>query len=364
MTRPKLLAPKRCLCLVVLVLAGCKEEPKSESKPERQEDGGAANLGPAVDPNIAKAVAQAARGNDTPTGSMKLANAPPESGVFAPGEADKHIGAGKPTTIAVGSEGTAPKISLASRAPRPGTLSEAVLQLSVRTGPRSALPTIDFSVSFDVTPPKAESAGSPTEVTARVTAAKLAADQPGRLPEGVDKEIAKFKGSRVQYQVAPDGSGYGFSAEPAQGLEGGLARVVRSLGEVLALVHLPYPKQPVGTGAYWMVSSRERYTGADVLSYRMVKLEKIEAGRATLSVNTKRYVAGGQVDFPGLPPHKVDQYQGMEKGEIVVSSETGALVEGEFQQGMIAVLAPDGEVDKRLNVQFDVIARVVFTGGH
>ena len=132
---------------------------------------------------------------------------------------------------------------------------------------------------------------------ARITTAKLARDQPGRLPPGVEAEVAKIEGSRVRYQVDARGIGSGFVAEPRPGLEGGLAQVVSGVRNLLRMLHLPIPSQPVGEGAFWMVTAREPFGGLDTIAYRMFRVTKVEEATVALTVNTKRYTAGGQVDF-------------------------------------------------------------------
>jgi hypothetical protein len=51
-----------------------------------------------------------------------------------------------------------------------------------------------------------------------------------------------------------------------------------------------------------MATTREGVYGLDLVTYRMVKVEKLEGDNVTLSVNTKRYASSNRFDFTGLPP--------------------------------------------------------------
>jgi hypothetical protein len=51
-----------------------------------------------------------------------------------------------------------------------------------------------------------------------------------------------------------------------------------------------------------MATTREGVYGLDLVTYRMVKVEKVEGQTVTLSVNTKRYASSNRFDFTGLPP--------------------------------------------------------------
>jgi hypothetical protein len=342
-------------------LAACEEKSKSDAESSAASaDAGART--PAVDPNLAEAITEVAQ---QPGGPELGGKGPPQTGVFEPGVADKQLPLGSPPQLTLGSEGSAPKVALFTELVRPGKKREAAVRVSVRTGPRAAMPTIDFLVVFDATQAKTEDDGKergPSSVVARVTSAKPAAEQPGMLPEGVANEVAKLKGSQIEYQLNANGGAQGIRAMPSKGMDGALGRVVEALGEVLATVHVPYPDKPVGQGAYWMVASREIYAGVDTLAYRMFKVEKLEGENATLSVNTKRYVAAGQLSFPGLPPHRVDEFQATGRGELSVRAGAG-LDQVRLNEAMMTNLAPGSDPGRRITAQFDVTTQFAFASG-
>jgi hypothetical protein len=110
-----------------------------------------------------------------------------------------------------------------------------------------------------------------------------------------------LKGAKIEYLVAPDGSGTGFRYE-LPGAAPELVDYLRALSDALALVTLPAPAEPLGQGAFWMTTTREGVYGLDLVTYRMVKVEKLEGDQVTLSVGTKRYATSDRFEFAGLPP--------------------------------------------------------------
>lgn len=354
--------------LVVLGCAACDKEDESATHEKASGTDAGSPKQTAIDPKLAEAVAQVAEApaRAAPTGGG-LNEAPPEKGVFEPGEADKHIAPGAPAKLTLGSKGGGKRVSLGAVIPGPKYERQVALQLSVQTGPRSALPTMDLIVDLkSKAPPEkaSDTEASSVDMMGRVTSAKLAAEQPGRLPPGVDEEIRKLTGSRIRFTISPTGKARGIESEAPKGIdEGGLGRAVRSAAELFSSLYLPYPREPVGPGAYWMVSSRESFSGLDVLVYRMVRVESVDDDRVTLSLNTKRYVAGGQIDFPGLPPHEIDQFKGEGEGRLVVKTAPAHLVEAELTEGMLASLIPQGDPGRRLSLQFEVNGKVQVAGG-
>jgi len=110
-----------------------------------------------------------------------------------------------------------------------------------------------------------------------------------------------MKGAKIEYLVGPDGAGTGYRYD----VPGGASELVdylRVLSDTLALVTLPVPKVPLGAGGFFMATTREGVYGLDLVTYRMVKVEKVEGQTVTLSVNTKRYASSKRFDFTGLPP--------------------------------------------------------------
>jgi hypothetical protein len=86
-----------------------------------------------------------------------------------------------------------------------------------------------------------------------------------------------------------------------KGVDPGFRDPVQALSDLLIGVALPFPNKPVGVGAFWMVTTRDVLMGLDVVSYRMVKVEKVEGKVVSLSLNTKRYAASPAFELEGLP---------------------------------------------------------------
>jgi len=333
-----------CCCLLSLGLgaaAACdKTENAATAEPKKAADAGAPHAS-GVEKDIVDAVNQVAGGSGTP-GSP--ANGPPPDGVFPPGAADHEIAPNALPKIAVGSKGSGPTIHFS--APKPDKKFAGKLIVGVQMGARSALPTVEFALSIEPSTPAESATSAPparTELVARVVSAKpaAAAQQPGDLPPGMDRLIAKMKGSRIHVEVGPDGGGRITSIESSKDAEEGLGESLRAASESLALVFLPYPSDPVGVGAYWMVTSRENYGGLDVVSYRMIKLQQIDGATATLGITTKRYVAGGQLAFGGIPPHHVVGFQGTATGSIAVPAADPEAINGQSQDSLLAAALPN-----------------------
>lgn len=285
-------------CLLLLAVLGCeKAEPKEETKrPEKETDKAAA-----FDPNLAEAVA-AASASAAPGAKgapAQVEGGPPADGVFAPGAADKEAAKGSLPKITLGSEGSEPKLLLG-----PGKNAKKLsgtIQIATQADPRQgAIPVL---LDLTIEPKKAEGGGDDKPVSlpvsVKVNSAKI--DAPG-VPKDVDAQIAKLKGSKLEYSIMPGGAGAGFRFDVPKGAPDDLRDMVRSLSDTLALLTIPYPDKPLGAGAYFMVTSRDEMMGLDVVSYRLIKVKQVTPEGATLEVSTKRYAASRSFDLAGLPP--------------------------------------------------------------
>jgi hypothetical protein len=351
------------LAALLAAAPACEEKSKSDAKPapSAKTDGGAPHGG-GVDKNIAQAVAEIAGGNG-PGGS-----GPPANGVFAPGAADKEIRAGDPPKLSVGGKGDGPTVSFAVGSKKK---LEARVVVSVQMGPRSALPTVELSISQEVAPPAESEEKAPTvaETTLRVSGAKLSSEQPGELPPGLDKQISKLKGSKYHFVVAPNGAGRLVGIEVQKEADPGLATILETAGDTLSLAMLPYPTEPVGAGAFWMVASRGTFFGLDTVAYRMMKLQKIENDKATINVSTKHYVVSGQLGFPGLPPHKIGEFNQTGTGSLVVPVAQPSGVQGENSEVLLANLVSNGQASpqgipagQQLPIHFELRTKILAAG--
>jgi hypothetical protein len=347
---------------VILVgLPACKSE-QTEAKRETG-DAGVARP-PGVDKNLAEAVAAVA-------GGTAEASGPPPKGVFAPGAADKEMKASDPPKFTLGGKGSAPTVQFGASAAKTGKALSARTEVSVRLGPQQGLPTIELMFTLEPEKPVAapddaakELAPGPKGVTVKVGAARLAKDQPGALPPEAAELAGKVKGSKLKLEVSPSGGARIAAIEATKGAEETFALVLQAAGDALLMAYLPYPAEPVGAGAYWLVTTREPYAGLDVIAYRMVKFDKLEGDKAMLNVSTKRYVAGGQLAVLGLPQHQLMEFAGSSNGQLIVTPSEPSNLQGMMQDQLGANIHVPGQPQGRdtLGLQLQMRTQVAVLG--
>ena len=313
-------------------LAGCeKNEPKPDST-RKEADAGASKVD-AIDPDLAEAVAAASAAPGRGAPRAQVEGGPPPDGVFAPGAADKELARGALPKVTLGSAGADPKVQLGP-SKTPSKLS-GTIQVSVQADPRQ--PPLPILLGITVEPKKGEAktadkAPAGQLVSARITSAKV--DTTG-IPKELDDQLAKLKGSKVEYSVAPNGAASNMRIEVAKGAPDD---IVHSLSDALGLLTIPYPDQPIGAGGYFMVTSRDELLGLDMVTYRMIKVKEVTAEGVTLDVNTKRYSASRTLNLPGMPPDidkTLFQFEAVAEGTVRVTP--GALLPG--QGDLTSVLA-------------------------
>jgi hypothetical protein len=286
-------------CLVLLAALACdKAEPKENTKSSETDAG--ASKASAIDPNLAQAVAAASGAVPGGRGAPpeQVEGGPPPNGVFAPGAADKEVAKGSLPKLTLGGEGSSPRVLLGpSKTPK--KLS-GTIQIALQADPRQGAIPVLLDVTIE--PKKVEGGDDKPvsqPVSVRVTGAKI--DAPG-VPKDLDAQIARLKGSKLEYSILPGGAGAGFRFEVPKAAPDEFRDVVRSLSDALAILTIPYPDKPLGAGGYFMVTSRDELMGLDLVTYRLIKVKQVTAESATLEVSTKRYAASRTFDFAGLPP--------------------------------------------------------------
>lgn len=326
--------------LVLLALTACeKNEPKPESTKKESET--AASKVDAIDPNLAQAVAAASVERSGARGAPpQVEGGPPADGVFAPGGADKELPRGAMPKITLGSEGSEPR-QLLGPSKSPAKLS-GTIQIAMQQDPRQGAIPVLLNVTLE--PKKAEAAKDgdgavSLPVSVRVTGAKIDVDA-AQVPKELNEQLAKLKGSKVDYSILPGGAGAGFRFDSPKGAPEEFKDVVRALSDSLSLLTIPYPDKALGAGGYFMVTSRDDFLGLDLVTYRMIKVKEVTAQGVTLDVSTKRYAANRVFDFPGLPPN-IDKNL----------AEFQATSEGTVQLPLGALLPTQGEVSSVLAAQ-------------
>ena len=188
-------------------------------------------------------------------------------------------------------------------------------------------------------------------MSVQVTDVKLKSDA-GAQGKDLARELVKLKGSRVGFQVVAGGVATDFTQELAKGAPVDLELVLRAVSEALESSAVGFPKEEVGVGGYWLVTTRGIVGGAEVISYRLVKLEKMDGDQLTLSVNTKRYAVSQKLALVGLPPGaELDQFQSTTDGKLTLQKGDPLASGGSTKQTFLAALTPAGGGDQRLAVQ-------------
>jgi hypothetical protein len=344
-----------------LVLGGCEEEQKKTTSDKGAD---AEAPGPAVDPNLAQAMASAAQAS---RGAAPMPTAtgdgPPPSGIFETAKADEILKKGAPPKIELGGAGNAPK-SVQRRPVAPGWKQTGAVSLSLRAGQRM-LPPLEMAVSLEAQKPRpakpGETAAAGVPVVAKVTSAKMGELQGQAAPPELTVQIAKLKGSRIELTVLPSGLASAQGYELAKGADEGLNTVVRALGETLALAFVPFPEEPVGAGGYWLTTSREFASGADVLSYRLAKLESVNDKSAELNVTTKRYATANRLTLAGLPPNMtLEQFQAEVTGQMTLAKGRVLPSTATLKHTLDATLIPPDNPGQRAQAQSLVDATLAF----
>lgn len=325
--------------LSLVVAIGCGEKSSSTATSDAP-DAGAAK----VESKVEKALANAVKASATES-LQSSQSGPPADGVMEPARADAEIKAFAPPKLTVGSEGNAPKFRLRSgNASLPKRVS---LELSIQGAGEQGIPPIEMVLSLESKPrslaEKSDSKASDVvmtpgtlKVTARVREVRLSMPD---LPKEFTEQLKGLKGGKIEFQLSPDGGGFGFSSTLAPGASSQLKDLLDAGAEGLALMTLPVPNIPVGVGAVWMVASRDSAAGFGLISYRMVKLTAATDKTAELEFDARRYAVGRAVDPSILPP-------GGPAGEL---RELSAAAKARFQLTADSLLASqmDGEAALR-----------------
>lgn len=348
-------------CLVAASLAAVSCGSDDKPKPA---DAGAPEMGkePVVGGKLGAAIASAAaQSTAAPTATAKAkqgGDQPPENGVFAAGEAEKHQAKDAPPKVDVMSDGEGTKVQLAYKVDGPEV--KTTIQTSLRMG-QARLPPLDLALSIKPDKdankekdkgdkpkdkPAADAAGTPpAHLVATITGATLAGAQ-GAPKDAVD-EIAKLKGATIRYDLAANGGTSHFAIELPKGAKEGLRAVVESLASAISLLTVALPPKPVGAGAYWIAAERAMGdAGLDVVRFRVFKVLKIEGDTVTLSMDTRQYSADQVVklqDETGPQELALNAFESKGAGTLVWKADGFVATKGDFTQDMQARVSPPGQ---------------------
>jgi hypothetical protein len=284
-----------CLTGLLAVVAGCQQ------KPERTASSGAAEA--SAKPTVGKVERAVASAVGVGAPAAAASSGPPADGVLESVRAEAEAPSGTAPKLTVGSAGAEPRVALRSaKAQLPRSIK---VEVSLQAG-MDQVPPVEVTLGLDSKPMAAaakkigdETAEAKTlAVTAKVRDVKVTLAE---VPAEFVSQIAGLKGARIAFSLASNGGGYGFTAELAPGAKPELRDLLDTIVEALSLAALPVPSEPLGSGAFWMVVSRDKSAGFGLVSYHMAQLSRADAKSADVELDSRRYAAGRVVD-PAIMP--------------------------------------------------------------
>lgn len=273
---------------------------------------------------LAKVLGSAIAPAPATTGTSE--NAPPPDGIIEPLKANQIAALHSAPLVNLGSTGSEPRFSLV-RQPLTGA-SPASLQVAVDLGNGQGLPPVDLKMEFRQLKPA--TATSPQLVTARILSADMSVPN---LPEEFVTQLKRLKGTKFSLKVSANGGAFDTAAEVSGGKAQDMADFLEMISQGVAEAFLPVPAEQVGTGAYWMTTTRERVLGMDWITYGMVKVTEVNKASAKLEISKRRYAVGRDVPIPAGPNSpKLTAREAMASGSSQATLAIPGSMLGSYQQ--------------------------------
>lgn len=320
-----------CAAILGSLALGCHSEPK---------ESGSANSEQPQPSDSAKTPDRLARALASTMQPEKAApqegnSAPPPDGVLDATKADSLAAAHSPPKLDLGSTGSEPRVKLVHRAFTAPL--RASLQISVDLGNGQGIPPVDFKLELK---PVSTAAGAGIQnVSARVVSAEMSMPN---LPEELKGQLRKLKGSKFTVKVAENGGAFDCLQDAASNKNPELGELLDMVAQGLLDAHLALPSESVGSGAYWMTTSRQHLFGMDWITYDMVKLNEVSASGVKLNISTRRYVVGRDMPAPaqgGDQPIKLTIREAMATGNAeAVAPAAGNLLSRYERSSSVRVL--------------------------
>ncbi|MBM4376477.1 MAG: hypothetical protein FJ095_15455 [Deltaproteobacteria bacterium] len=255
--------------------------------------------------NLEKAIQGAAAAS---AAASSQGQGPPQNGVFAPGAADAEQAASAPPKLTMVRTGDGPKVTLERTPPQPGSKFVASVTATAFLGPLPGM-IYELEVGGGKADAKAKAAAKADatsddagerRVVIKIKSAKLDPKWPGKLQEGGEKLLAKLAGGTISGVLGDDGGLRGPRLEVGKDATE-VAPIAEPLLEMLDVLFVPLPAEPVSSGASWLVADRARLGGIDVVRYRAATLQKLEGDVVVLGVDVRHYAASSASVPEGLP---------------------------------------------------------------
>ena len=345
------------ICGVALLLAAC-EDKKSASSASAPDVPKASEQSAVVDPGIAKAIAAASDSASSKAAAKDNADGPPATGFFTKERADATHSVDAPPFLEVATLGSEPRVSLMApnvEVPKTMLITVATLFPASSPGsPRLSLPTIDFTFGLSVEKPKAKQPDGdllqPAIGTMKVTSANPSAQQPGQTQLSAEqvKEIAKLKDSKLGWTLESDVGFRVGSFERASAAQPNLEHDLLEVAEALSTACIAVPSEPVGVGATWISRSRSVFGGLDLVSYRVAKVVKVQNDAVSISVESRQYFAGDEIQKAGLSVGSIVQFESRGEGEVLMRVGRRFPIGFSFVRAMNVVVHPDNGAENQL----------------
>lgn len=330
------------------IALGCSKESSTTEASQQPE---AANSTKKQD-KLAQALASAiepSKAGSAPNSTSD--SAPPADGVLEPGKADTIAPAHSAPKVSLGSTGSEPRMKLAHRPFATPVRSQ--LQIAVDMGNGQGLPPVDFKL--EVRPAGGAAADTQIQnVTVRVLSADIAVPD---VPEEFKSQLRQLKGSKFSLKVADNGGAFDCTQDTSSNKNEGLGQLLEMVGQGILDAAVAMPNEGVGSGAYWMTTSRQRMFGMDWVTYDMVKVAQLTTTDAKLEITTRRYAVGRELAAPAQAEltAKLTIREAMATGNAqALASISGNLLSGYERSSSVRILM-DGADDRG--------QRVLQTGG-
>lgn len=358
--------------LVGVALAGCKKE---EPPPSTDGATSASAANAADDPKLAKALASV-------SSAKPSADPGRERGIYTTEHADKEAAVGSEPQLEVASLGEEPRLRVALGAVPKGAkvpLTVAfqtilgqqgtpplaatfeLTALDKLSGPTaagsgsaaadgsaapaaalsaaaSAAASVSGSPAASVAPAASGSAGALVPLPMGVLAVVKKLDMIGQaaaVPPELQKLFKALEGTKVELALGRRGGVVWSKVELPKDAKPELSELFAPLSELLPLLFFPAPSEPVGKGATWMFTAREKLRGIDTVAYRMVKVQDVSENGAVLEVSVKRMAVGEKHEIPRAGSLEFAQFQGDGSGKLLVKLGEPAPSQGQLVDSFI-----------------------------